>query len=64
MDKRTAKQEACFRIAMVALTALESGEDWLPDNYSTEDVPKVATAIEEVINELARRGGREPLVGG
>ena len=58
MNRREAKREACFRVAMVADNALSEG--WLAEHYPDEgDEWAVAGAVQEVIDELTRRGGRE-----
>lgn len=59
MNRREAKREACFRVAMVAENALETGDEWLT-HYDEADQERVATAINELIEELTRRGGRLP----
>lgn len=54
MDKRTAKREANWRVAMMAATAME-GYD-LTELYSEGDALKVEEQIGVVIAELERRG--------
>lgn len=59
MNRREAKREACFRVAMVAENALSDG--WLGEHYpSAADEVAVAEGVQEVIEELRRRGWRAP----
>lgn len=59
MNRREAKREACFRVAMVAENALENG--WLHEHYPDEDDERaVAEGVQEVVAELIRRGWRKP----
>lgn len=58
MNKREAKREACFRVAMVAENALETG--WIAERYPDEtDKVKVSEAVSELIKELIRRGSKK-----
>lgn len=58
MNRREAKREACFRVAMVAGNALEGG--WPAEHYpDPADEAAVIRGIQEVIEELTRRGWRE-----
>ncbi|TMR28342.1 hypothetical protein [Actinomadura geliboluensis] len=55
MNRREAKREACYRVAMVAENALSGG--WLAEHYpDPEDELAVADGVQEVIEELTRRG--------
>lgn len=61
MNKREAKQEACFR-ASLGLESLLS-EGWhvgLYERYGETDAEKVIEGLNELIRELCRRGGRDP----
>ncbi|MGI5293255.1 hypothetical protein ACQEVF_59455 [Nonomuraea polychroma] len=61
MDKRTAKREACFRAALGLESLLNS--DWptgLAERYGEADAEKVIEGMNELMRELATRGGREP----
>lgn len=60
MNRREAKREACFRVAMVAENALSSGDEWLYSNYPDDnDRERVTDAIGELIEELTRRGWKK-----
>jgi hypothetical protein len=59
MDRRTAKREACFRAALCLESALAGGWDGLDDRYG-EDADRVRDAINEIVSELTKRGGRVP----
>lgn len=58
MNRRQAKREACFRAASVVENALSGG--WPAEQYPDEaDLERVVEALNELMDELLRRGGRE-----
>ncbi|TMR88601.1 hypothetical protein [Nonomuraea basaltis] len=60
MDRRTAKREACFRAALALDNALSGGWESLDESYGKEDADKIREAINEIVAELTKRGGRVP----
>lgn len=58
MNRREAKRQACLRAHVVILTALAGADaDWLDGRYGEDDAEKVAAALNELAEELARRAG-------
>lgn len=57
MDARTAKREACGRVASLTRGALEVGWE-LDAHYSPADATKVEQQILKLIEELERRSDR------
>jgi hypothetical protein len=65
MNAREAKQEACRRAASVIETAMASGWPAYDDGagrerYSESDGERVVAALNNIIDELGRRGGLAP----
>ncbi len=56
MDRRTAKQVACMQAAWRLSSALGSGS-FGADNLSDADNERILDAINDLIDELARRSG-------
>lgn len=58
MNKREAKRLACFHAGLLIDGALSNGWESL-DRYG-ENRPKVVAALNELVDELHRRGGEAP----
>jgi hypothetical protein len=56
MDARTAKREACWRIASATRSTLHNGWDLGEDYPDPADAAKVEAQMAIVLEELERRG--------